>query len=305
MTSRAMTDLQDRLAGAVWGHLVGDAMGVPYEFLPPDAIGEVRWGQSGTHSQPPGTWSDDGGLMLALLDSLLSAGFDPEDQGRRALRWLDGPDYKPGDLFDIGGTTAAALERIRAGVPAERAGGHDEQDNGNGSLMRVLPVALVGCRYAPATLVDWACRASCMTHAHPRSQAVCAVYCLLVRRVLLGAEDRHEALRLALLDAATNLPGDVGRELAEVRSYPHRHGTGYVLDTLWSAWDAFAAGDSYADVIVRAIRYGNDSDTTACVAGSLAGSLWGLASIPPAWLSDMREVAIAEQLVQRLQALIG
>src|SRR5205807_7589843 len=130
--SNVTHNLQDRLAGAVWGHLIGDAIGVPYEFLPPEAITEVRWGQRGTHGQPPGTWSDDGGLMLALLDSLLSAGFDLEDQGRRALRWLDGPDYKPGELFDIGNTTAAALQRIRSGTPAEMAGGADERDNGNG-----------------------------------------------------------------------------------------------------------------------------------------------------------------------------
>ena len=71
--------------------------------------------------------------MLALLDSLLTAGFDLEDQGRRALRWLDGPDYKPGDVFDVGGTTAAALHRIRSGAPAAAAGGEEERDNGNRS----------------------------------------------------------------------------------------------------------------------------------------------------------------------------
>ena len=75
--------MTDRLAGGIWGHLVADALGVPYEFTPPALIREVRWGRSGSHHQPPGTWNDDGGLMLALLDSLLSAGFDPEDQEAR------------------------------------------------------------------------------------------------------------------------------------------------------------------------------------------------------------------------------
>src|SRR5579871_2412442 len=79
----------DRLAGGVWGHLVGDAMGVPYEFLAPDQILEVRWGARGTHNQPPGTWSDDGALMLALLDSLLSCGFDLADQAKRSLSWFE------------------------------------------------------------------------------------------------------------------------------------------------------------------------------------------------------------------------
>ena len=83
------TALPLRLSGAVWGHLVGDAIGVPYEFREPAQIGEVRFGETGTHGQPPGTWSDDGALMLALLDSLLTVGFDPEDQGRRARAWAE------------------------------------------------------------------------------------------------------------------------------------------------------------------------------------------------------------------------
>ena len=72
-------DLAERLAGGVWGQLVADAVGVPYEGRPAAAVGEVRWGVSGTHHQPPGTWSDDGALMLALLDSLLESGFDTDD----------------------------------------------------------------------------------------------------------------------------------------------------------------------------------------------------------------------------------
>src|SRR5687767_2144669 len=77
------TDLATWLIGGVWGHLVGDAVGVPYEFRSADDIGTVEFGATGTHRQPPGTWSDDGALMLALLESLLSCGFDIEDQGRR------------------------------------------------------------------------------------------------------------------------------------------------------------------------------------------------------------------------------
>src|SRR5207248_7052146 len=145
--------MTDRLAGGIWGHLVGDALGVPYEFTPPALIREVCWGHSGSHHQPPGTWSDDGGLMLALLDSLLSAGFDLADQAQRALRWLEGPDYKPGAVFDVGNTTKSALDRLKSGTPPEQAGGRDEQDNGNGSLMRILPVALVGHDLEPERLI--------------------------------------------------------------------------------------------------------------------------------------------------------
>ena len=87
--------MNDAIRGAVYGHLVGDAIGVPYEFSAPDPGRVVALRGHGTHGQPPGTWSDDGALMLALLDSLLNAGFDPEDQGRRAVAWTDAKAYTP------------------------------------------------------------------------------------------------------------------------------------------------------------------------------------------------------------------
>src|SRR6187397_2722096 len=149
--ARFTMDIAERLAGAVWGHLVGDACGVPYEFRAGGTISDVHFGVAGTHGQPPSTWSDDGALMLALLDSLLrdrAAGeplFDTRDQASRAVAWADNGAYTPdGDgAFDIGGATSAALARIRAGTSAEQAGGTGERDQGNGSLMRILPIALV------------------------------------------------------------------------------------------------------------------------------------------------------------------
>lgn len=122
--------LPARLAGGIWGHLVGDALGVPYEFRSASAIGEVTWRGEGAHGQPPGTWSDDGALMLALLDSLLDVGFDPADQGRRAVRWWRSGAYAPGGtVFDIGNATSHALRswrtasrRRRPASPAKRWG---------------------------------------------------------------------------------------------------------------------------------------------------------------------------------------
>jgi len=85
VTAARALPLPVRLSGAVWGHLVGDALGVPYEFRIGAQITDVKWRGNGAHRQPAGTWSDDGALMLALLDSLLDTGFDPEDQARRSL----------------------------------------------------------------------------------------------------------------------------------------------------------------------------------------------------------------------------
>ena len=309
-TTLARMDLPLRLAGAVWGHLVGDAVGVPYEFRPPADIGEVRFGASGTHHQPPGTWSDDGALTLALLDSLLTAGFDAEDQGRRFLDWLRHGAYTPDadGLFDIGNTTHDALRRLRGGISAGEAGPAGERDNGNGSLMRILPVALAGHTLPEADLVEQAHRASRVTHGHPIARATCALYVLLVRELLLADEtgihpadalDRaHSALRAvyagsSAYDAQTSA-------LAAIDGYARRTGSGYVVDAFWSAWDAFAGSASYRETIERAIRYGHDTDTTAAIAGGLAGAWYGLDGIPADWLAGMRGHAIVDPLVDRL-----
>lgn len=302
------TRLVDRLRGAVWGHLVGDALGAPYEFQLASQIGEVEFRGGGTHGQPAGTWSDDGALMLALLDSLLSVGFDTQDQGRRALAWADGGAYTPdGDgPFDIGNTTSDSLARIRRGVPAEEAGGTGERDNGNGSLMRILPVALVERELSVDTLVDHAQRASSVTHGHPISQAACALYCLIVRGVLQGEADRREILEASLgaLSRRYDVMGDADRRAAlrVIESWPGRSGRGYVVDSFWSAWEAFAEADSYRSAVVRAVKYGGDTDTTACISGGLAGAYWGVAGIPAEWLAGMRGTDIVEPLLQTLGA---
>lgn len=262
--------LAERLAGGVWGHLVGDALGVPYEFQNARDIGDVVWGHQGTHRQPPGTWSDDGALTLATLDSLLSVGFDPTDQGRRFLRWSYRGDYAPGPPFDIGTTTSLALERLDRGVSAEEAGGRSVDDNGNGSLMRILPIVLVNPLVSAAELVKMAMRSSAITHGHGRARVACAVYCLLAQRLLKG-QPPSTALEAALGQARASVPPELQQELEVLEEHPVRSGAGYVLDCFWSAFESLASSDSYQGTVTRAITYGNDTDTTAAVAGGLAG----------------------------------
>lgn len=294
--------LAERLAGGVWGHLVGDALGVPYEFSPPSEISTVEWGHSGQYGQPAGTWSDDGGLMLALLDSLLTVGFDIEDQGRRSLAWMDGPDYKPGERFDIGITTRNALTAFRSGVPAAQAGGAHEGDNGNGSLMRILPVAMVGRDLSPEVLAQQAMAASGLTHRHPRAELVCGLYALIAQRLLQGEDNIDAALSSAASTLARDAP-DHQQELGLIMAYDRRSGSGYAVDTFWSALEALSSASDYRDAVSRAVRFGNDTDTTACVTGGLAGIVWGIGSIPSEWLEGMRGAEIVAPLISRLLAL--
>ena len=324
----AAPTLADRLAGGVWGHLVGDAIGVPYEFRDPAAIGDVRFGEQGTHGQPPGTWSDDGSLMLALLDSLLACGLRPDwtydpgtgfeaaDQGRRIVAWRDEGRYTPdGDgAFDIGGATARAIDALRRGVPAEEAGPTDERACGNGSLMRILPLALVERDVPDAVLVDHAHRASAVTHGHARCQAACAWYVLAARRLLGGEPDpavAFEAGRVAL-NAAYGAMGEPGRPyedaLAFIAGWRATHepaGGGSAWEALWSSRAALEPAGSYRETIERAVRLGNDTDTTAAIAGGLAGIRWGVDAIPTGWLAGMRGREIVLPLVDRLVSSAG
>lgn len=137
---------KDRVLGALWGAVTGDALGVPVEF---EERAEVRSHSvldmrgHGTHDQPPGTWSDDSSLLLCTVDSLSRHEFDTEDLGKRFVSWYHEGLWTPWNrVFDVGVTTSQALARIASGVRAEIAGSDNQYSNGNGSLMRILPVAL-------------------------------------------------------------------------------------------------------------------------------------------------------------------
>ena len=298
-----------RIAGAIWGHLVGDAMGVPYEFREPGEIGDVAFGASGTHNQPPGTWSDDGALMLATLDALLVPGrLNADEMGRRYLAWYREGTYTPdGDgRFDIGTTTRAAMESLARGVPATEAGPSGERDCGNGSLMRILPVALASRMADEGALAARAHQASKITHGHPRAQVACALYTLLAQRLTNWSRPSNaifaekNTLKLIYLTSQTYAPQLAA--LNELLAWRDRSGRGYVLDSFWSAWDAVAEARSFEDAIRRAIAYGHDTDTTAALAGGLAGAHFGWEAIPRQWLRGMRGKAIVTPLVDRLVA---
>jgi ADP-ribosylglycohydrolase len=309
MVDRGLT-YQDRIAGGLVGLLVGDALGVPYEFHPPEDVpppeaidylpppGFVRAHQG----VPPGTWSDDGAQALCLLASLLDCGrFDAQDFAHRLVDWYDDGAYAvDGVVFDVGVTTGRAILALKAGAPALDAGPADVHDNGNGSLMRVLPLALWH-RGTDEELVLDAHAQSRVTHGHARSQVCCALYCLWARRVLAAAtapwEDAVRALREVYRgspEALQELDWSI-RPDEEIQG----RGSGYVVDCLRSARAVYRES-TYEDVVRSAIRLGKDTDTTACVAGGIAGLRGGVGDIPDRWRAGLRGRDIYEPLLERL-----
>lgn len=302
----------DRLSGALYGLLVGDALGVPYEFHPPGEIpaeDEIDYtpppGFRRAHAGvPPGTWSDDGAQALCLLASLLEhERLDLDDFAFRLSRWYDaGYLAVDGIVFDVGITTGRAMRLIAAGVRPEEAGPDDAYSNGNGALMRVLPLALWH-EGTDAELVRDARRQSRVTHGHLRSQLCCALYCLWARRLL---QDHPEAWADALATLRALIATDpVAVEELEGAIRPDADATctggGYVVDALRSARWAVEAGD-YRGTVLRAIRLGNDTDTTACIAGGIAGLIHGIDAIPPRWREGLRGRALLDPLLQGLLA---
>jgi ADP-ribosyl-[dinitrogen reductase] hydrolase len=306
----ALDARRKQIEGAIWGLLVGDALGVPYEFHPPAAIPpeeqielEPPPGFARAHAGvAPGTWSDDGAHALCLLASLLhEKRLDPDDLMRRLTNWYEvGYLAVDGNVFDVGIQTSRALEAFRRGVPALEAGPSAEEQNGNGSLMRVLPLALWH-RGSDAELVADAQLQSRVTHGHLRAQVCCALYCLWARRILDG-DPNAWATAVARLRA---LYGDPSPEREQLERYvrpddePSGHGSGYVVDCLRSARLVLDAG-SYPSVVRAAIRLGNDTDTTACVAGGLAGLRDGVDAIPQRWRAALREPELFGSLLDSL-----
>ncbi len=292
--SGGQPDRSARIRGAVLGALVGDALGVPVEFKEraervEDPVTGMRG--YGTWNQPPGTWSDDGSLLLCSLEGL-QEGFDPERVGKLFVRWRrDGYWSAHGNVFDVGVTTAKAISRLASGVAAEEAGPHDEVSNGNGSLMRILPVALRFADAPPFALAEYAMRLSRLTHAHARSQLACAFYCLLAVALLRGlgpadalAEAGREFEPLLALHPAEHeefsrliAPDFANLDEASIRS------KGYVMDTLEAAIWCLLRHPDYSSTVLAAVNLGGDTDTTGCVAGGLAGLTYGESAIPLEW----------------------
>ena len=307
-----MIALNERIEGGITGLLIGDALGVPYEFhlkqdIPPAS--EIEFtpppGFQRSHSSVlPGTWSDDGAHALVLLASLLHCSrLDLDDLGRRLLDWYTSG-YKAVDnvVFDVGVQTSQSLVRLQSGIPPGEAGPSDERANGNGSLMRVLPLA-IWHKGTDEELVADAHNQSVITHGHIRSQVCCALYCLWARYTMAGLPDSWPRAVASL----RTIYGDDSRRRHELEwsirpdDPPEGDGTGYVVDCLRSARWAMEAGN-YQDVVRAAISLGRDTDTTACVAGGIAGLRDGIKAIPQGWKDGLRGKALFQT---ELAALIN
>lgn len=298
---------KDIFYGGLYGHLIGDALGVPYEFKVAREIPELSKiemippdGCTKTYPVPEGSWSDDGALMLCLIESILDHGyFNIQGFCDNMVKWYSGGhNAVDGRLFDIGISTASSLLSLQKGMHTPfTSGGTTEGSNGNGSLMRVLPISIL-FHDDKEKLIANSIQQSIPTHNHPRSLACCVLYSLYASAII---EDRN----IDEWDTALNnfeklvRRDDLKFELDNILSFTELSGDGYVVDSLMCAKHLLDNYDNYEDIVRNAIAFGNDTDTTACIVGGLAGLKYGYEQIPVRWLDTLRGEDILERIVKQ------
>ncbi len=289
-----------KFKGAILGHAVADALGVPVEFynrqeLDRSPVTEMEG--FGTYPYPAGTWSDDTSMTLAALDSL-SEGLNYDDIMMKFCAWLYDDEYTPsGETFDNGITTEIALDRYKTEhKPPLECGETGERSNGNGSLMRIIPFILY-TKYSSYSMIPLSGKmniinnASSLTHGHPRSKIACGIYAYIMDELL--DNPRKESIYAGLEKAM-----DYYKSHEELSKYSRIFqenfyeiprdeikSSGYVVDTLEASIWCLLTTDSYKDCVLKAVNLGEDTDTVAAIAGGLAGILYGYDSIPEEWLS--------------------
>ena len=307
-----------KIKDGVIGHAIGDAMGVPVEFCIREKLlahPVTKMLGYGSHDVPAGTWSDDTSMELATIDSIVNkeGKIDCNDIMLNFYYWLKEAKYTPyNEVFDAGRTCIQSIINFSKGYDILDCGQKDEYSNGNGSLMRILPIAYY-CYYNDLKDVETfeiVKNVSSLTHAHEISILGCYIYVNYVINLLKG-KDKVESYNLIKsidysmfieesLEAYKRiLKGNIKEySLDKIKS------TGYVVDTLEAAFWVLFNANNFKETIIGAINLGNDTDTIAAIAGSMAGIIYGYDSFPQEWLEKLAKRDYIEDLCEKLEKVL-
>ena len=295
-----------KVKDGIIGFVVGDALGVPVEFSYRQELEEnpiTGMEGHGTYNQPSGTWSDDSSMTIATMTSIINKkGIDYTDIMDEFCKWCYEAEYTPYDeVFDIGNTTSRGLSRYRQGCDALKSGGDSVSDNGNGSLMRILPLA-----YIPDIDYETIENVSGLTHGHYRSKIACVLYVEIARSMLLNDDltiDEH-------IDNSNKKIMEYYKDNEELEHFSRifendfsgeiRSG-GYVIDTLETVVYCLRNTSSYKDAVLKAVNLGGDTDTNAAICGGLAGIYYGYDSIPIDWIEEIAKIDVLLSLCEKFE----
>lgn len=299
---------------AIIGHAIGDAMGVPTEFCLREKLlahPVTKMISSDKVGQPAGTWSDDTSMEIATIDSFIQRKtFDYNDIMTKWTNWIEKAEYTgAGEVFDVGRTCLTAIRRFNDGITPTECGLKDMYSNGNGSLMRILPVALYSYSkglsdFEIAKLVS---DISSLTHGHDISKLGCYIYVKYVVYLLKGLSKEEAYQKIKNDDYSfydedvVNVYNRVLKENIKEYSINEIKSSGYVVDTLECAFWILLNANNYKETIVASTNIGQDTDTIGAIAGSMAGIIYGYDSIPTDWLDKLQKKDYLIDLAERFE----
>lgn len=312
--------MENLIKSAIFGVCIGDALGVPVEFR---SRGELKRSPVitmrafGTHHQPKGTWSDDSSLTLCLAEEL-SKGYNLEKIGKSFVKWKNYGHWTPhGRVFDIGIATSQAIQRISKGTSPTLCGGTSESDNGNGSLMRILPLLFYIKDFSIEKRFDVVKEVSSITHGHIRSVISCFIYLEFLIEILNKSEkpEAYQKMQTKVKDFLNNNPICSQNEMDlfdrilknDISIYPEDEikSSGYVLHSLEASLWCFLNSENYSEAVLKAVNLGEDTDTTAAITGGIAGIFYGFENIPVEWVADLVRKDDIEKLCEKLEKKLG
>lgn len=299
-----------KIKGIIFGHAVADALGVPVEFKSREELKKnpvTDMCEYGTYNQPKGTWSDDTSLTLCTLESIAEKQDVHTEDIMKRFGWYLNDNYMTphGDMFDIGITTRNAIWQYLYGDKYPY-GSSDVNSNGNGSLMRIIPVTLfhVFKKQSPVKYRDDIHNVSMLTHAHKRSVLACGIYDFVLQEIIKNPT--MESVRNGLDNAYS-----VYKLTDEIKTYTRLFkydfallpeseikSTGYVVDSLEAAIWCLLNTKSYKECVLKAVNLGEDTDTVGAIAGGLAGALYGYDAIPEKWLNTLIKKEMIDKLCE-------
>ncbi len=303
----------NKIIDGLFGLCVGDALGLPVQFLSREVVNRkpvtdmIGYGQ---FDLPHGSWSDDSSLTFCLAESLCK-GYDIQDIADKFIKWLYDGYWTPfGRSFDIGQSTRNAIERLKSGVDPLSSGDKGEYNNGNGSLMRILPLAYYLEDFEIKKRFEIVHQVSAITHAHSRSQVACGIYIQMCINLLKGRNPRDSYAEMKSKISAYYKTEPYKSELKyfsrilteDISSFNDDaiRSSGYVIDTLEASLWCLLNNDSYEDTVLKAVNLGEDTDTTGAVVGGLAGIYYGSDNIPKKWIDMIVKKDEIADLADRL-----
>ncbi|MBE5878229.1 MAG: hypothetical protein E7290_15270 [Lachnospiraceae bacterium] len=307
----------------IMGVAVGDALGVPVEFTKREELKENPVKEMlgyGAFYLPAGSWSDDTSMTLATMDSLKN-GYDLHDIMKKFISWIREGEYASvGRAFDVGNICHRAISRYQRTGDIEHCGCDKVDENGNGSLMRIIPVCLYvyGKQRDEGMSDEEAIRhiheVSALTHAHVRSLIACGLYYFIVKSILDNEGTLEECIQSGIY-AGFDFYEARGYSSEELEHYKRIRqvdifrvvpdtdisSSGYVVDSLEAALWCLLNTDTYEACELLAVNLGDDTDTIAAIAGGLAGLFYGYLGIPVEWLEKLQRREWIEELCTNME----